>query len=140
MTSERIFYSDANGVRIGTTRAVFGKHQYGIRNITSVSIASERRRLWPGIMVMVIGVGALIAGLIMDSFEVMIVGAGGFFGGTMYFRRRKPTYAVRIVTNRGPVLVLASRQKWYVEQVKTAIQRSIDIARGSGQRDPAPSA
>jgi len=126
MTDERVFYSDANHIRVGTRAAVFGNHKYGTRNIESVSIATEERRIWPGVLA-IIGAAVLITiGYIGNSVQWVFMGAASFTGGTFFFRRRKATYGVRIVTNKGPALVLASRQKSYVDDVKFAIERAIE--------------
>jgi hypothetical protein len=133
MTNERIFYSDSNGIRIGTTEMTFAAHKYGTRNVSSASIETESRRKWPGIMIMVIGWALLVGGFWADSFQTMMMGAAGFAGGSFYFSRRKPTYGLRLNTRKGPVFVVASRRKEFLEQIKEAVDRSIDASRSSSQ-------
>ena len=107
---------------------MFGNHKYGTRNIESVSIATQERRIWPGMMAF-IAAGILIAtGYITNSVQWIFMGAASFTGGTFFFRRRKTTYGVRIVTNKGPILVLASKQKSYVDDVMFAIERAIEAS------------
>jgi hypothetical protein len=132
MTNERVFYSDSNGIRVGTIEMVFAKHRYGTRNVASASIETERRRRWPGIMMMVFGAAVLGFGLIVDAYQTSMMGAAAFAGGTFYFSRRKPTYGLRLNTAKGPVFVVASRNKWFLEQVKEAVDRSIDASRTAG--------
>ncbi|MDA1035292.1 MAG: DUF6232 family protein [Chloroflexi bacterium] len=135
MADERVFYSDANHIRVGTREAVFGNHKYGTRNIESVGIATQERRIWPGVMAF-IAAGILITlGYVTNSTQWIFMGAASFTGGTFFFRRRKITYGVRIVTNKGPVLVLASKQKPYVDDVKLAIERAIEATRAEAVVD-----
>jgi hypothetical protein len=124
MTNERIFYSDSNGIRIGTTEMTFAAHKYGTRNVSSASIETESRRKWPGMMMMVIGWALLVGGFWADSFQTMMMGAAGFAGGSFY---------LRLNTGKGPVFVVASRRKEFLEQIKEAVDRSIDASRSSSQ-------
>ncbi len=135
MADERVFYADANRNRIGTREAVFGNHKYGTRNIQSVSIATQERRIWPGVMAMIAAGILIAAGYITNSLQWVFMGAASFTGGTFFFRRRRPTYAVRIVTNKGSALVLATKQKHYVDQVKLAIERAIEATRAVASVD-----
>ncbi|MDA1173590.1 MAG: DUF6232 family protein [Chloroflexi bacterium] len=131
MTTDRIFYSDSNGIRIGTSEMAFGEKRYGTRNVSSASIETENRRRWPGISMMVVGTAILIFGYASDGFQTMLMGAAAFMGGSMYFSRRKPKYGLRLNTSKGPVFVLASLNKLFMDQVKEAIDRSIDASRAS---------
>ena len=129
MTTERIFYSDSNGIRIGTVEMVFAQHRYGTRNVVSASIEQAARRMWPGMTMMVIGGALLGAGYISGSYQAMMMGAAGFLGGSMYFSRRKPTYALRLITAKGPVLVVASKRRPFLDEIKTAVDRAIDTVK-----------
>ena len=128
VTSERVFYADANGVSIGTGQAVFGEHAYATRNITSVSVVSSRRKEWPALVVMVIGWALIGFGFVFSTPGMMLVGGGGVLSGSLYFTRRRATFAVRIVTNKGPMLVLASKRRPYADQIRQAVDRAIEEA------------
>jgi hypothetical protein len=104
----------------------FANQKFGTRNVSSASIETENRRRWPGIMMMVVGAAILVAGFASGSSQTMLMGAAGFMGGSMYFTRRKPKYGLRLNTSKGPVFVLASRNKAFMDQVKEAVDRSID--------------
>jgi hypothetical protein len=125
MTDERIYYSDANGVRVGTANAVFGEHTYATSSISSVSITSMRRRQWPGAMMMAVGGVLLVIALISDNGVFTVTGIVAFLSGSFYFSRKRPTFVVRIVTSKGPVLVVASKRRYYVEQVRRAVDKAI---------------
>jgi membrane-bound ClpP family serine protease len=129
MTSERVYYSDANGISIGTEKAVFGEHSYTTKRIESVSIVRQTRWQTPGIMMMMLGVVLLPIGWFLGNSGVLLVGAVGFLSGTFYFRRKRPTFGVRIVTDRGSTFVLATFQKFYAEQVREAVLRAMEETR-----------
>jgi len=132
MTNERVFYSDSNGIRLGTAEIVFAKHRYRTRDVASASIETEGRRRWPGITMMVLGAAVLGLGLLVDAQQTSIMGAAAFAGGTFYFSRRKPTYGLRLNTAKESVFVVASRNKLFLGQVKEGIDRSIDASRAAG--------
>jgi drug/metabolite transporter (DMT)-like permease len=110
----------------------FAEKQYGTRNVSSASIETQTRRRWPGISMMVIGAAILTVGYATDAFQMMLMGAAAFMGGSMYFSRRKPTYGLRLNTSSGPVFVVASRNKSFLLQLKEAVDRSIDASQASG--------
>jgi hypothetical protein len=121
---ERIFYSDANGIRIGELNAVFGPNKYSTRNIQSALLARERVVRWPGYLVMLIGMAIMAYGM-LTSFAWTLVGFAGVMSGTINLARKKDNYAIRLVTNKGPVLVLASRDKAYIQTVVDSIHRAL---------------
>ncbi len=106
----------------------FAKKRYSTRDVSSASIDSESRRAWPGVSIMAVGIGLLLSGYIADSFQTMMMGSAAFLGGSMYFRRRKPTYGLRLHMTDGPVIVVASRRKAFLEEIKAAVDRAIDTA------------
>jgi hypothetical protein len=131
MTTERIYYSDSNGIRIGNVEIVFASKRYGTRNVASASIETETRRKWPGMTMMVVGWALVAGGFWVDSFQTMLMGAAAALGGSMYFSRRKPTYALRLNTAKGSAFVLASRRKDFLEEVKAAVDKAIDAAQAA---------
>jgi hypothetical protein len=62
---------------------------------------------------------------------MMIAGAAGFMGGSFYFTRHKPRYAIRLTTTKGEFLVVASRKKPFLEEIKEALDRAMDLARAA---------
>ena len=131
MASERVFYSDVNGIRVGTHEAAFGDQKYGTRSIQVARIVTEQRRSWPGMLVMVLGWALIMGGYLSDSMDMMIAGAAGFLGGSFYFTRHKPRYAIRLTTTKGEFLVVASRKKPFLEEIKEALDRAMDAARAT---------
>ena len=132
---------DANGVRISAQRAVFAEHAYAPRNIRSVDRVEDKGIRWPGMGMLFLGFGIMIAGLILQHTITLMVGAVAVMSGSLNLARKKPRYGIRITTQRGPVYVLASRDKRYVEVVSDALLRAISVAhQGRGAaRDEAES-
>ena len=103
-----VFHMDANGVRISVDRAVFANHTYATRNISSVAAIADKGVRWPGIFTMVLGIGLLIGGFVFSHTFTLILGVGGVLSGSLNLSRKRPKYGLRIITQRGPVYVLAS--------------------------------
>ena len=133
-----VFHIDANGVRISARRAEFGEHAYAPRNITAVEPVEDKGRRWPGYMMLLIGFAALGAGLVLDQTTAMLVGGVAILSGSLNLRRKRPRYGIRIVTQRGPVYVLASRDKRYVEVVANALRRAVSASREGRGPHPGP--
>ena len=129
---ERILYSDANGVRIGTVNAVFGQHKYATRNIEAALLASEAVIRWPGYAVMAVGIAAGFYGLLGDNTTWLLIGVAGLASGTLNLARKKQNFAVRLFTTKGAVLVLASRDKAYIQTVVDTVHRATEAARAPG--------
>ena len=128
-----IFHMDANGVRISAQRAAFAEHTYAPRNIQSVDRVEDKGVRWPGMFTLVLGFAIIGAGLIMQHTITMVIGAVAVTSGSMNLARKRPKYGIRITTQRGPVYVLASPDKRYVEVVSDALLRAISVAHQSRQ-------
>jgi hypothetical protein len=126
--TERTYYADANGLRVGNVNAVFGEHTYATKGLSAVSVVETRRLRWPAFLVIVVGTGAIIYGMLGNGVY-MIVGAAGLLSGTFNLKRKKPMFGVRIVTNGRVAFVLASPDKSYVEMVADATRKAISSAR-----------
>ena len=124
-----VFHMDANGVRISVDRAVFANHTYATRNISSVAAIADRGVRWPGTFTMALGFGLLLGGFVFSHTFTMILGVGGVLSGSLNLSRKRVKYGLRIFTQRGPVYVLASQDKQYVDTVSTALQRAMSAAR-----------
>ena len=123
-----VFHMDANGVSISARRAVFAEHAYAPRNIRSVDRVEDKGIRWPGMGMLFLGFGIMIAGLILQHTITLMVGAVAVMSGSLNLARKKPRYGIRITTQRGPVYVLASRDQRYVEVVADALLRAVSVA------------
>lgn len=133
-----VFHMDANGVRISIDRAGFGEHVYATRNITNVESIQDSGRRWPGKMMTVLGLGLAVVGFVMDSTIVMMMGGASVLSGSLNLSRKRPKFGIRITTQRGPVYVLASQDKRYVEVVATALRYAISTARRTTEQRHEP--
>ena len=126
-----VFHMDANGVRISAHRSVFGEHTYATRNIQSVDRVEDKGVRWPGIGTLSIGLAVAVVGLVLQHTITLMIGAVAVLSGTLNLSRKRPRYGIRITTHRGPVYVLASRDKRYVEVVADALLRAVSVAHRS---------
>lgn len=119
---------DANGVRISAQRAVFGEHAYATRNIQSVDRVEDKGVRWPGMGTLFIGFVIISVGFVMQHTVTVMIGAVAVLSGSLNLARKRPKFGIRITTQRGPVYVLASMDKRYVEIVADALLRAISAA------------
>ena len=126
MSSERTYYADATGVRVGTSQLVFPSATYATRNVTSVEAIAARAPALGAYVVMTIGAALFFYGAFAGS-EWGFVGVAGILSGQIRLlrRRRNRGYGVRITTSKGPVTVFAARNRRQVEQVTAAVRRAI---------------
>ena len=132
MTTD-VFHMDANGVRISAQRAAFGEHAYAPRNIQSVDRVEDKGVRWPGRFTLVLGFVIIAVGFLMQHTITVAIGAVAVMSGSLNLARKRPKYGIRITTQRGPVYVLASPDKRYVEVVSDALLRAISVAHQSRQ-------
>ena len=136
-----VFHMDANGVRISAHRSVFGEHTYATRNIQSVDRVEDKGVRWPGMGTLFIGLVIVVVGLVLQHTITLMIGAVAVLSGSLNLSRKRPRYGIRITTQRGPVYVLASRDKRYVEVVAEALLRAVSVAhrtRGPAREETAP--
>ncbi len=93
--------------------------------------------MWPGYLVLAIGAAMFFYGVLAGSVWGFI-GVAGILSGqfNLIRRRRKVAYGVRILTPKGPVVALASRNRTYIAQVTEAVRKAVAAAGLA----PAPSA
>ena len=132
-----VFHIDANGVRISVDRAVFAEHAYATRNIQSVVTVTDKGIRWPGMTMLFVGFGLVAAGFAIGHTITLMFGAVAILSGSLNLARKRPKYGVRIVTQRGPVYVLASQDKPYVETVSAALRKAVDASRRRREAAPA---
>ena len=126
-----VFHMDANGVRISARRAVFGEHAYAPRNIRSVDRIEDKGVRWPGTFTLFLGVAVIAVGFAVQHTITVMIGAVAVLSGSLNLARKKPRYGIRVTTQRGPVYVLASRDRRYVEVVSNALLRAVSAAHQS---------
>jgi hypothetical protein len=129
MASERSFYTDAAGIRITDRTLVFPQHIYAPRNVSAVRVVRHRGIIWPGLMVLFVGFAILSWGALGRDWTVMLIGMAGMASGTFNLSRKRPAFGILLTTTKGPVYVLASRDKRYADTVAAAVSKAISAAR-----------
>lgn len=129
MASERSFYTDANGIRITDRQLAFPKHSYAPRNVSAVRVVRHRGVIWPGLMVLFAGFGIMAWGALGNDWTVMFIGIAGMASGTFNLSRKRPAFGILLTTSKGPVYVLASRDKRYTDTLAAAVSKAISAAR-----------
>ncbi len=137
--AERVYYNQS-GVRITTTRAVFGGQVYAVNGMTSV----RRARISPyrtgPVLLMVLGLPICCCGLMPFSLSLreggtdvpsaafgvfmVLIGFGMAALGVWLFWSQKPSYAVVIRTASGEVKALVTRNSETVERIVAALSQA----------------
>ena len=121
-----VFHMDANGIFISWESAIFGEHQYLIKNVDSVSTVEDRPKRWPGRATQGIGIGLIVVGFIIAQTVAVMLGAVALLSGSINLSKKRSRFGVRLGTKRGLVFVLASSDKQYVETVTKAMQKALE--------------
>lgn len=129
MANETTFYSDEHGVRITTTRAIFGSKTYAMANITSVSKGEEPPKRQPGIIIAILGLIILVACVSFGSAVGVIVGVAVLGLGILIAAIAKPTYHVKITSASGEDEPRSSKDKQHIDSIVIALNEAL-IKRG----------
>lgn len=143
MAEELLFEGD--GVRITSTRATIYSTTYPINGITSVRVARKSPSI--GVPVIVMTCGSFLGFLVLCFGTSMVSQTGQSPGvmsalvvpgsivlgswalGLWMISRGKGTYNVVLGTAGGDRRALGTKDKWFAEDVKDAIERAV-IQRG----------
>ena len=126
MSSQRTYYADATGIRIGTARLVFPSATYATTNVSAVAIVEDSPTALGAYVVMAIGAVMFLYGALFGSVWGF-VGVLGILSGQvrLYLRNRKRVYGVRLTMPEGPVVAFAARNRRQVQQVTAAVRRAV---------------
>ena len=122
-----VFHIDSNGIRISQESAIFGEHEYLIKNIDYVSTVEDKPKRWPGRATQGIGMGLLVLGFVIEQTAGVMLGAVALLSGSINLSKKHSRFGVRLETKRGPVFVLASPDKQYVETVSNAMHAALKV-------------
>ncbi|MBA3647933.1 MAG: hypothetical protein H0W62_05185 [Chitinophagales bacterium] len=139
MQNEPVIYTDGHGIKVTSSSLIIGKAQYLINGITNVSLFIIKAPIAPGIILLLIGAGAAIAGFMnifpdrvstsgtyqLTSNQIAIA-AGGilFLIGVIWLLFSKEKYTVRITTAEGIKDAVTSTKKEYIRQIVDAISEA----------------
>lgn len=120
---EQVYYQDASGVLVSTSRFVVGSTMYPIRGITAVQailIPPDRN---VAKFVAILGLCALC--LIGSAREVSVALCVLLLAGAIYLAvHAKPTGVVRISTAGGQADAIKSKDVAAIQQIVTALHRA----------------
>ncbi|MEX2598394.1 MAG: DUF6232 family protein [Dehalococcoidia bacterium] len=128
---ERVFYSDANGIRIGSRNVEFGEYKYATRNVEAAYVVRQKMLRWPAFLIIAIGVGLFGYGFVSGDPIWFVVGMAGLVSGVINLSRKKRDHGVRLITAKGPVMVFATPEKAYAEKVLFSMRQAIEATSGT---------
>lgn len=124
MSSEITYYSDEEGVRITSNRAIFGNTTYAMANISSVTTAENPPSRSASILTVIIGLLSTIVGFYFDLLPLTIAGIIFILVGIVWIYLSSSIYRLLIRSSAGEVSVIASKDKNYIVKIANAINEA----------------
>ena len=110
-----------DNIQVTRTMARFGNTTYPVASIGAVSVEDDRSSLIGlGVITMIGGVIALIAGNRGGAIAVIVIGAGLFLAG-----KRSSGLKLMLRTSSGNQQAFASTDKKFVQELKQAIETAV---------------
>ena len=147
MVQDKVIYTDGHDVTVTDSTLKVKNTAYSINGITKLYLWTIRPDRWPGVLMMLLGVVALLCGWMgvfpanadvgtgsntVDSNMLALwVGAGLFLLGIIILAMTKERYAVRIATAEGEKNALVSTKREYVAQIVDAVNKAFVFNRPS---------
>jgi membrane associated rhomboid family serine protease len=122
-SQNKIFFERANIV-VTDTRFDTGSESYPIRKISGVTIESAPRRTRMGIVLVVVGVAALLGGMVGNLAILIVSGAAFTVGGAMIFFA-KVTHTVVLTTRGRDVRAMTSKDAALISAIATALKAAM---------------
>ena len=147
MIQDKILYTDGHHVTVTDSMFRVRNMSYHLIGITKHGLHVVRPQRLPGFLVVVVGVLLLVSGVLnlmpenfipsVDLFGITFsgkalllgAGAGIMFVGVLIVGLMRERYAVRIATAEGEKDVIVSKQKEYVTQIISALNRAFNFVR-----------
>jgi hypothetical protein len=127
--TEKTYYSDQQGIRITSTRAIIDNKTYSMANVSSVARGRVPASYGGAIVMMMIGLLLALGGFGGSSIELGVTGLLVLVVGIVIAASLKDTWTVRITAASGEMDALRSKNKQYVDTVVNAINEAI-VGRG----------
>lgn len=143
MTPDKVIYTDGRDVVVTDSTLKVKNTSYKLNGITKLSFWTIRPERWPGILLILLGLTAVVFGVMdllpasMDLntnagvFEIntlaLWVGAVLTLVGFLILAAAKTRYAVRIGTAEGEKNAIISPKKEYIAQIVNAIHSAFDL-------------
>jgi len=145
--ADKVIYTDGRDVTVTDSTLKVKSTSYRINGITRMCLWTIRPERWPGVVLMVLGVVALLIGWFVQlpadmnlttqngvlgaNMLALWIGAALLVIGLLAVALTRERYAVRITTAEGDKNALVSRRREYVAQVVDALNKAFTFG-GTG--------
>jgi hypothetical protein len=140
MIQDKVIYTDGRDVTVTDSTLKVKNTAYKINGITRFTLWTIRPDRWPGVLLMLLGVAALLCGwlglipadmnmrtddgVVSSNMLAIWIGAGLFLLGLLFLALTRERYAVRISTAEGDKNALVSNKREYVAQIVDALNKA----------------
>lgn len=129
---ETIFYQDATGLTVTSSRITFGPKLIFLSNLTSVSISEiPTKKIYPSI-IMAIGIIIFLAvlpqfkaSIDLNSLTGMGLAAICLIGAFVWLRLEKPYYSLKLGINSSELDLVTSKDREYLQTIVSAINQAV---------------
>ena len=143
MTPDKVIYTDGRDVVVTDSTLKVKNASYRLNGITKLCLWTIRPHRWPGVLLMLLGIGLAICGY-MNLFPAdvnmnvedgylsintlsMWIGIGLTLIGILALAASKERYAVRIGTAEGERNAIVSTKREYIAQIVDAVHSAFDL-------------
>ena len=144
---EKVIYTDGHDVTVTDTTLQVKKQEYNLNGVTNCGMSVIRPQRVPGIILLVLGIGLIIAGVMQAISPTMVpdmeiggnvfsantlaLWVGGLIAliGLLVLGLVKERYAVRIATAEGEKDAVVSDRSEYIHQIVDAINQAVNYVR-----------
>jgi hypothetical protein len=143
MIPDKIIYTDGRDVTVTDSTLKIKSTAYNIKGITKLCLWTIKPERWPGVLLILLGIVAAVAGwmkMFSASMDVqnqngmmnantlaLWIGAGLFLIGLLIVALSKERYAVRIGTAEGEKNAIVSYKREYIAQIVDALNRAFNF-------------
>ena len=147
MIPEKVIYTDGHDVTVTDTTLQVKNHEYKLNGVTKCGMMVLQPQRAPGIILLVIGIGLIIAGAMqainpawvpdteiagkLFTANTLALWIGGALAliGLLVLGMTRQRYAVRIATAEGEKDAVVSDKKEYIHQIVDAINQAVTYVR-----------
>lgn len=143
MTPDNVIYTDGRDVTVTDSTLKVKNTSYNLSGITKLTLWTIRPDRWPGILLLLLGLTAMVLGFmnlvpaqmnletdsgVVNSNTLAIwIGIALTVIGILILASAHERYAVRIGTAEGEKNAVVSTKREYIAQIVDAINRAFDV-------------
>ena len=143
MTPDKVIYTDGRDVTVTDSALKVKNTSYKLNGITKLSFWTIRPERWPGFLLLLIGITAVVLGImnivpadmnvstdngvIAGTTLAIWVGSGLAILGVLMLLVSREKYAVRIGTAEGEKNAIVSTKREYIAQIVDAVHSAFDL-------------